>query len=333
VDTSVPQTFVITVKPVNDVPSFVKGANQGVLEDAGAQTIGNWATSISAGPANESSQSVSFLVSNDNSSLFAVAPTVAPNGTLTYTPAPNANGIATVTIAIKDDGGTDDGGVDTSPTQTFTITVTAVNDAPTYDLLTSTQSAEDAGPQTVSSALTNPSVGPANEAAQTFLPIVVTNNNNALFSAQPSIDQATGKLTYTAAPNANGTATVTVTVKDNGGTANGGVDATTKALTITITKVNDAPVINAFSGPIVPNAVNTPISVSGNFTDVDLGDIPLTESHTLTVDWGDASTSSPTPTGTGTTRSVAATHTYASAGVYTVKLTLKDAGVLTHDEI
>jgi VCBS repeat-containing protein len=333
VDTSVPQTFVITVKPVNDVPSFVKGANQGVLEDAGAQTIGNWATSISAGPANESSQSVSFLVSNDNSSLFAVAPTVAPNGTLTYTPAPNANGIATVTIAIKDDGGTDDGGVDTSPTQTFTITVTAVNDAPTYDLLTSTQSAEDAGPQTVSSALTNPSVGPANEAAQTFLPIVVTNNNNALFSAQPSIDQGTGKLTYTAAPNANGTATVTVTVKDNGGTANGGVDATTKAFTITITKVNDAPVINAFSGPIAPSAVNTPISVSGNFTDVDLGDIPLTESHTLTIDWGDASTSSPTPTGTGTTRSVAATHTYASAGVYTVKLTVKDAGGLTDDEI
>jgi hypothetical protein len=62
-----------------------------------------------------------------------------------------------------------------------------------------------------------------------------------LFSAQPSIDLTTGILTYTPAANANGSAIVTVTVKDNGGTANGGIDATTKMLTITVTAVNDAP--------------------------------------------------------------------------------------------
>ena len=51
-------------------------------------------------------------------------------GTLTYTPAANANGVATVTVRLKDDGGTANGGVDTSGPQTFTITVTAVNDVP-----------------------------------------------------------------------------------------------------------------------------------------------------------------------------------------------------------
>jgi hypothetical protein len=46
VNTSAAQTFTITVTPVNDAPSFTKGANQTVLEDAAAQTVTNWATSI-----------------------------------------------------------------------------------------------------------------------------------------------------------------------------------------------------------------------------------------------------------------------------------------------
>ena len=46
---------------------------------------------------------------------------------LIYTPAANANGSATVTVQIHDNGG----GADTSAAQTFVITVNAVNDAPT----------------------------------------------------------------------------------------------------------------------------------------------------------------------------------------------------------
>ena len=220
IDTSAPQTFTITVKPVNDEPSFTKGANQTVLEDAGAQTVAGWATAISAGP-NEPLQTVQFLVTNDNNALFSTQPAVAPNGTLTYTPAADAFGSATVTVIITDDGGTANGGDDTSNPQTFTINVTPVNDAPTYTLIPSETSAEDAGPQTVLNAVTAKSVGPANEVPlQTFLSLTTTNNNTALFTAggQPTIDLTTGTLTYTAATNANGTATVTVVLKDNGGT-------------------------------------------------------------------------------------------------------------------
>ena len=49
-------SFVLTVTAVNDVPSFTKGANQTVNEDAGAQSVVGWATAISAGPANEAGQ-------------------------------------------------------------------------------------------------------------------------------------------------------------------------------------------------------------------------------------------------------------------------------------
>jgi hypothetical protein len=89
----------------------------------GAQTVNGWATGITSGPADESSQNVSFDVTNDNPGLFAVQPTVLPNGTLLYNAATLALGSAVVTVRAVDNGGVTDGGVDTSAPQTFTITV------------------------------------------------------------------------------------------------------------------------------------------------------------------------------------------------------------------
>jgi len=124
-------TETVNITAVNDVPSFTKGADQTVNEDAGAQTVNGWATGLSKGPANEADQTLSFTTTNNNNALFSVQPTIDSNGNLTYTPAVNANGTATVTVSIKDSGGTANGGVDTSITQTFTITVNPVNDLPT----------------------------------------------------------------------------------------------------------------------------------------------------------------------------------------------------------
>jgi hypothetical protein len=121
---SAPATVSLTVASVNDVPVFTKGANKTVAHNAGAQTVVGWATGISAGPADESSQALNFIVSNNNNPLFSVQPAVAANGTLTYTPASGANGVATVTVSLHDNGGVANGGVDTSAPQTFTITVT-----------------------------------------------------------------------------------------------------------------------------------------------------------------------------------------------------------------
>src|SRR5437867_1481250 len=120
----------ITVNPVNDIPSFTKGADQTVNADAAAQTVSGWATNLGKGPGNESGQTLDFIVSNNNNGLFSSQPAVSSTGTLTFTSAPNANGVATVTVKIHDDGGTANGGVDTSAPQTVTITVNPVNDGP-----------------------------------------------------------------------------------------------------------------------------------------------------------------------------------------------------------
>src|SRR5262249_52550220 len=82
-------TVSVTVLPVNDAPSFIKGPDQNVVEDAGTISVSSWATAISVGPANEASQTVSFVVTTDNDSLFSVLPQISPNGTLTYTLASN----------------------------------------------------------------------------------------------------------------------------------------------------------------------------------------------------------------------------------------------------
>src|SRR5207302_123192 len=78
-----------------------------------------------------SGQQVDFLVTNDNSVLFLVQPAISPAGTLTFTLAEDKPGSATVTVRLHNNGGTANGGQDTSAPQTFMITVIPANDGPT----------------------------------------------------------------------------------------------------------------------------------------------------------------------------------------------------------
>jgi len=225
-----------------------------VFENSGASSTLNFATNILAGPATESAQTVAFLVANNNNDLFSSQPAVAADGTLTFTPALNANGLATVTVRAQDNGGTDNGGTDTSVPHTFSITVLPVNSAPgvtvnTAELVVN----EDRG--AYSGAIATITTGPADESGQSITNMVISNNNNALFSVQPAVS-AGGVLTFTPTANANGSAVVTLSVQDDGGTANGGVNLTTRTFTITVTPVNDAPSFALPLGPLLPAGQN-----------------------------------------------------------------------------
>src|SRR5438045_3322383 len=91
-DTSTTHNFNVVINAVTHAPSFTQGADQTVLEDSGAHSVGGWSTASSAGPADESGQTVTFNTTNNNNALFSAQPAVAPDGTLSYTSAPNANG-------------------------------------------------------------------------------------------------------------------------------------------------------------------------------------------------------------------------------------------------
>ena len=243
------RTFTVIVNPVNDAPSFVVGPNQTVVENAGPQTVTGWATAISAGPG-EGSQVLTFVVAgNTNAALFSAGPAVAADGTLTYTPATGASGVATITLELHDDGGTANGGDDTSGQQTFTITVTAVNDPPTLDPIADPAPIlEDAGLQTVN--LSGITAGPG-EIAQ---PLQVTaSSNNTAVIPNPTVSytspNTTGSLSYTPVVNASGSAVITVTVTDGGSDNNlatpGDNGTVTRTFTVVVTAVNDAPAITA----------------------------------------------------------------------------------------
>ncbi|MGC9502491.1 Ig-like domain-containing protein, partial [Baaleninema sp.] len=133
---SEPATITITVDAVNDAPTFTKGANQSVYNNVGAQTVTDWATDISPGATDESGQTVTLSISNvtsTNTNLFASAPTIDNSGTLQYEPTSGETGTATVTVQAKDDGGTANGGIDTT-TETFTIEVQTPPPNPVIDL-------------------------------------------------------------------------------------------------------------------------------------------------------------------------------------------------------
>jgi hypothetical protein len=204
-------TVSVTVNAVNDPPTLAALTNLTVDEDSGTQTV--TLSGITAGP-NES-QTLTVTATSSNPGLIP-NPTVtytSPNatGTLSFAPAANASGSAVVTVTVTDGGGG-------TVSRQFTVTVTAVNDAPSFAAGANQTVTAGSGPQAVGGWATNVSPGPADEAGQ-GLAFVVTTTNPGLFVAAPAVDPATGTLTFIPEAGAAGTATVTVVLQDSGGAA------------------------------------------------------------------------------------------------------------------
>jgi len=234
--------------PVNRAPTLDPiGDPDAILSNAGQQTIN--LTGISAGPAE--SQTITVTAISSNPSLIP-DPTVSysspsSTGSLSYTPLGDQNGSATITVTVKDNGGTAGGGVDTI-TRTFNVQVyvsSFVNQAPSFqkgsDQGINPLVTDQGGAVSVPGWATSISPGPAADASQklNFIVTIVSADTDAAFTVAPGID-STGNLTFTPAPNAHGIAHISVQLHDNGGTANGGSNisaAQTFDLTITKPKI------------------------------------------------------------------------------------------------
>jgi len=271
-DDSAAQTFTIAVNAANDAPIFTASDPAAVDEDDGAITVTDWATFNPGGGADEASQTATYTISNvSNSSLFAELPAIDADGVLTYTLAADANGTSTFDVVVND--GTDD-----SAAQTFTIAVNAVNDAPSFTASNPAAVDEDDGAITVTDWASFSPGGGGDEANQTAAYTVSNVSNADLFAELPAID-AGGVLTYTLAANANGAATVTVFVQDDGGTANSGDDTSASVtFTITVNAVNDAPSFTASAATFSMDegAVNGSVIGAADATDIDLTTLEYT---------------------------------------------------------
>ena len=115
-------TFNVTVNP-GTPPSFTATNpptapfNQGTQQ----QTVANFATFV---PGSNGGTTPTYVVSNvSNPALFSTQPSVASNGTLSYTPVAGGFGSSTFTVTVND-------GKTASAPQTFTINVDPVQGAP-----------------------------------------------------------------------------------------------------------------------------------------------------------------------------------------------------------
>ena len=318
---------------------FVDDPDQTVSEDSGAQTVPGFFSTIDDGePDLTQTLTLTASVPAADAALFLVPPTINKDtGVLTYTPKGDAFGTTTVTVTLKDNGGTSNGGVDTA-VQTFDITITSVNDKPSFTM-GANQTAKEGEPAKTVTTFATVNNGAANEAAQTATrTFTVTNNRNDLFAVQPTISPA-GVLTYTPLPELLDStaspfvATVSVTLNDHGGTDNSGVELSdTKTFTITIGALaNKLPTIALIDD--VATDEDTPTNdVSFTVGDRETSPASLTlsakSSNTTLVPVANVVFG-----GTGANRTVKVTPAANQIGTAVITVTVKDANSGTKDEI
>jgi len=315
------RTFTVTVSPVNDTPTLGGLSGVTINEDAGAQAVS--LSGIGTGAANEI-QTLSITATSSNPSLIP-NPTVtytspSATGSLSFTPAANANGSATITVTVNDGQSTNN-----TTSQTFTVTVSPVNDVPTLNAISNLGVAENAAAQTVN--LSGIGTGAANE-TQT-LSVAATSSNPSLIP-NPTVTytspSATGSLSFTPAADANGSATITVTVNDGQASNN----TVTRTFVVSVSSVNNAPTLNAISGVTVDEDSGVQaVSLSG------IGTGAVNESQPLTVTATSSNPSLiPTPTVSYTspnaTGSLSFTPAANASGTANITVTVNDGQALSN---
>jgi hypothetical protein len=177
-------------------------------------------------------------------------------GRVTFVPTANATGspYTTFTFQVQDDGGTASGGVDLDPTpNTFTVSVTAVNDPPTGTDLTKSVIEDLSCFITASDfGFTDPADRPSNGLYRVLITTLPAHGSLTLSGAAVAAGQyvtvtdlSLHRLKFSPAANAVGApyTSFTFQVQDDGGTSGGGVDLdpAPNTLTFNITAVNDEP--------------------------------------------------------------------------------------------
>jgi hypothetical protein len=155
-------------------------------------------------------------------------------------------------------------------TRSFTVTVSPINNQPTLDLLSNLTIAQDSGPQSVN--LTGISTGAGNEIQN--LSVTASSGNPALIPNPPvayNSPNSTGILTFTPVAGASGSAVITVTVQDDGGTLNGGQNTLNRAFVVTVTNPASPLLSIIWANPVIivswsTNAANFTLQARDSFS-------------------------------------------------------------------
>ena len=224
---------------------FDCGSAPGITCDRGFQ-LEAFAGSISAhggglGVTNEDAQALSFIVESldRNASDMLFGPDARPHidpmtGTLSFCLQPHVDGEASFSVLLIDDGGTARGGQNTSRNSTvLTVVVKDINSPPSFDACCEQKIVlcSDGGYHRIPAAALDVRAGPRREDGSDSEPLqnvtfTVVADDPALFAIQPWMN-ASGDLELTLGGETNATFSLTITLRDDGGTEDGGVDTST----------------------------------------------------------------------------------------------------------
>jgi len=241
------ETFLVTVNPVNDLPTVTGGGNVTTNEDVPVTvplTIGD----IETLPANlivTVSSSNTAVVANDAASLQLSGTGGAR--TLLVTPVADASGTTTLTVTVQDAAGA-------TATYNFNVTVNPVNDAP--DTTIDTASVLEGSVVNIQVAANDTDV----DGTLDLSSVVITD--------QPQfgtvVVEQDGSITYTNSGSVNTADSFSYAIRDNSGT----LSAET-AVDIAITLINDPPEVTDDVRFMIEPTNNTNVTISGNVLDND----------------------------------------------------------------
>jgi hypothetical protein len=321
---------VINVSAVNDGPANTVPGPQFINEDTTLVFSAAGGNAISIGDPDASSNPVQVTLTAANGALTLAGAsgltfttgdgtadaTMTFTGTisdinaaldgLSFTPTLNFNGAASLQIVTDDQGNTGSGGALTD-SDTVSITVSAINDAPINNVPPAQAMNEDstlvfsagnsnqisisdvdAGSNPVQVTLTagNGLISLAGFTGLTFSSGDGSGDATMTFSgSRVDINAALNGLTFTSTPEFNGAASLQIFTNDQGHTGAGGPLSDNDTIAITVNAVNDAPINSVPSAqstnedtPLVFSAANgNPISISD--LDAAAGQVTLTGSN------------------------------------------------------
>ena len=289
------KTVTITISEVNDPPVAVDDsrsvAEDGTLTFPASDLVAN----DSAGPANESGQTLTVVAVASTPSTHGSVSLVS--GQITYTPAANYNGPASFSYTVRDNGTTNGAPDPREDTGTVDVTVTAADDNPTVTVDENTVTVDE-GQEATNSG--------------TFGDI---DGDTVILSA--SVGTVTGNpdgtwdWSFDTSDGPDDTQVVTITASDGG--------APNATVTFQLNVSNVAPDVTAADDQSSDEGETKSFDL-GSFTDPG-ADGPWS----VEVAWGDGSPhttfTKATPGSLGTK-----SHKYADNGVYTVTVTVTEAG-------
>ncbi|ATL48364.1 hypothetical protein COR50_15005 [Chitinophaga caeni] len=244
------QTFTINVLDINEAPVSLELSAAEVLETAVANTlIGN--LSAVDPDANESFTFSLPAGEMDNQYFLVNGTQLLLNTSLNY----ELKSSYQVKIRVTDHGGL-------YYESMFTIQVLDVNEPPTVDPISDQKLCSDIMAHTIQ--VTGVTPGP--ESGQTISPSITADQDMFdVLVAKYNSNSATITITYKLKPNAVGTAFVTLKVKDDGGSNNGGLDEVSTTFMLTAIAV-PTPTISSDKGWEISKGDIARLTASGGVT-------------------------------------------------------------------